>query len=294
MDASAARCANHPAAAASFACRRCGTFSCEGCTSAGSPGLCFTCASRTNHALNVGDIIQNGVRLLLDHPRALGLLIASQVLFGLVTIPLMRPLLMAQQNPSPQDPFGPLLDMIPSWAALTVSGMLVASVTNALLLRFFGDVVDERRRSPGEFLQVALARVPAMVLVTLLVAVVLGFGLVACIIPGLFFAVTFAIATPAVVLKPAGPLEALSLSWRQTEGQRWNVALVLLIAALVIGAASMVSAMISPFLPKLGTTGMVVYTLVTYSVAAVGAGFYQALLVLLYTRLEQRSAVAVA
>lgn len=206
----------------------------------------------------------------------------------------MRPLLLAQQNPSPQDPFGPLIDMMPSWAALTASGMLLASITNTLLVRFFGDVLEQRRRSPGEFLRVALGRIPAMVLVTLLVAIVLKFGLVACVIPGLFFAVALAVATPAVVLKPAGPLEALSLSWRRTEGQRWNVALLLLIATLVIGSASLVSAMTSPFVPKLGTAGMVVYTVVTYSVAAVGAGFYQVLLVLLYARLDQRSAVVVA
>lgn len=222
------------------------------------------------------------------HFRAFAIFVGAQIALGLALIPVMRPLLLLQQG-SPQDPFGPIIQLAPTWALVMGVSLVFASIANALLIRYLGDVLEQRSRPMPGFVRAALSRSVPLFVVTVLAGVALVVGLTACIVPGVLLGVGFAIAQPAVVLKRVGPIGALALSWRWTGGQRMNVALVVLIGILVVGAASMVNSMGSAVVPKLGTFGMIVYTLVTYTFNGAAGAFFQALIVVLFFHLQQRA-----
>lgn len=53
--------------------------------------------------------------------------------------------------------------------------------------------------------------------------ILIGFGLVAFLLPGIYLAVRFALFSAAVMVGGAGPLEALSESWSRTHGHATTV-----------------------------------------------------------------------
>ena len=64
---------------------------------------------------------------------------------------------------------------------------------------------------------------------TLLVALWTMFGLLFCIVPGIFLALCWMFTGLAVLDKGMGPVEAMSHSWNLTRGHRWELLLLLII-----------------------------------------------------------------
>ena len=68
-----------------------------------------------------------------------------------------------------------------------------------------------------------LRRIVPIIVVTVVAAVLIGIGAVLILIPGIFLAASFAVATPALMIERAGPIESLKRSWHLATGERWRI-----------------------------------------------------------------------
>ena len=68
-----------------------------------------------------------------------------------------------------------------------------------------------------------LRRIVPIVVVTVVAGVAIGIGFVVIVVPGIFLAVSFAVAIPALMIERVGPIESLKRSWRLVSGERWRL-----------------------------------------------------------------------
>jgi hypothetical protein len=289
MDTAApALCPKHPHVTATLTCERCGTFACESCRSPSEGSLCADCGARfAPVGLDVGDTLQQAFRVLLRHPQALVALGAASVAFGLATLPLTRVLTDAQKVAA-TDPLGALGSMLPAWGGLMLAGTVFSTVSYSIFIRFLGDALTGRERPPGELIREGLGRVPPMFGLSICLSIGLGIGFMMCLVPGILLFVVLAISMPAVVLHPAGPFEAMSLSWDRTQGHRMNVFLLLLIGGAICFGVAMFSGILSLLTQPLGLMGAVVGTTLSQALNSLGIALMLSILVLCYLRLTGR------
>lgn len=123
---------------------------------------------------------------------------------------------------------------------LFLLGLLVLFVLTTLVALFAvgiafllaTDIRDGRNRSQFARARVALARLPALAVATFLAGLAVAVGLVALVAPGLYLAVKFALAGPAIVADGYGPVGGLRQSWVATQGRFADVGGVLLLSTV--------------------------------------------------------------
>jgi hypothetical protein len=98
--------------------------------------------------------------------------------------------------------------------------------------------------SVGEALTFALKFFPTMVAIQILCGFAIGFGFILLIVPGIYLVGRLALVAPAVADRSlSNPFEAIRTSWDLTRNNAWSiffflflVALVIVIAALIVGS----------------------------------------------------------
>ncbi len=280
-------CPNHPHQPALLTCARCGTFACEACRSPADASLCVSCGGRfAPAALDVGQILQGSFGVLARHPGAVAAFGAGQIVFGLATLPLSMAM-SALQQPQPRgDPFAALSTALPALFGFMIASIIYSAVSHAIFIRFLGDTLEGRERTPGEIVREGLGRALPLLALNFILGIALGLGYMMCIVPGVFLSAALMLATPAVVLQPAGPIEALSVSWDRTDGHRWGILLVLVVGFAILMGVGMVSGLGTLVLQRMGTPGTVVGTIISQGLSSLGGALFQAILVLCYLRLS--------
>jgi hypothetical protein len=72
--------------------------------------------------------------------------------------------------------------------------------------------------------------------VSILFGIVVGFGVVLLLVPGLMWGARYYVALPACVMEALGPAQSMNRSAELTKGYRWRIFGVYLVVALVTGA----------------------------------------------------------
>ncbi len=101
-------------------------------------------------------------------------------------------------------------------ASIPVLGLLRALALGCGAMLFVATVEDirlGRRSSWREILRRALPRMPVAALTAVITGLVFLVGLAACLLPGLFVAIAFGLAVPAVYLERQGAFGAITRSW---------------------------------------------------------------------------------
>ncbi len=285
MDNASAVCPNHPQQPALLTCARCGTFACGACRSPADATLCGTCGGRfAPSSLDVGQILQGSFSVLMRNPGAVAAFGVGQIVFGLATIPLTETMNAMQQPGANQ--MAALSAALPAMLFFMIASVVYSAVAHAVFIRYLGDALEGGGRTPGELVREGLGRVLPLFGLNIILGLVLGIGFLMCIVPGVFLATALMIATPAVVLHPAGPIEALSISWDRTEGHRWGVLLVLTVGFAILMGIGMVSGLGTLVLRPLGMPGTVVGTVISQGLSSLGGALFEAILVLSYLRLS--------
>ena len=83
-------------------------------------------------------------------------------------------------------------------------------------------------------LRFALRRLPAVVGVSLLSTILVGLGLVFCIVPGIYLWGAFYVAVPVVLVEGAGPLRALRRSRELVSGRWWGTIGVAIVGSVLV------------------------------------------------------------
>ena len=120
-------------------------------------------------------------------------------------------------------------------AIAAVVGVIISAVLQAAIMRgaaqgSIGDPVDIDASYKWGF-----ARFCSVLLISILVGLAVLVGLLLFVIPGIFLAVMFSVAIPALVVENRRGTDAMSRSWNLVKGHFWH-ALGLIVLAFIIAA----------------------------------------------------------
>ena len=117
-----------------------------------------------------------------------------------------------------------------------ISSLLISAGLTAYLT----DRVLDRPTNLKACLRVGLSRLLPLLGTVLLVGVGVGFGIVACIVPGIILFVRWNYANQAVVVERAGPLAAIKRSYWLTAGRFWPLLAIIMLSLILAGIVSSV------------------------------------------------------
>jgi hypothetical protein len=117
---------------------------------------------------------------------------------------------------------------------LIVQPFLVAAISRAAADAYLGE-----RVTLGRTLRYALSRLPAILWITIITAVLTIIGFMVFIIPGIIAAIRLSLTPAVLVVEDVRGTKAVGRSWRLTAGHFWRVLGTLILSGLIgaIGAA---------------------------------------------------------
>lgn len=162
--------------------------------------------------------------------------------------------------------------------------LVVYSVTTAFLVQLAYDAKLERPIRLGKYIAPALASIFPIAILGIVVALLMGVGALAFIIPGLWVYAVFSVMEPAVVIERLG-FKGLGRSAKLTKGYRWPI-----LGALSINwICAMVIIVLALFVTDLAMgSGILALSIVLYAaLTAIGTGLVSILTALIYARLRE-------
>jgi hypothetical protein len=224
----------------------------------------------------VGEILDGAFTSIRRNPKAtLGIAAVVLTISGIVTTSL-EVLLLSQlglntstdQTLTGAQLAGMLAVVVPSGLTALVLAFIVQILLTGLLTAVVGRSVLGDRITAGEAWRIALPRLPALLLATLLTGLALlgpwaglaavlillgvagapggpliaiGFlGVIVAVVLDVWFWTMFSMSAAAVVLERQGPAQALGRSWRLVRKSFWRVFGILLLAGIIVLVASSV------------------------------------------------------
>lgn len=117
---------------------------------------------------------------------------------------------------------------VTSILSLFCAGLLAAFATYAVVMEAKG-----HRVSWGATLSAATPRIGAVIVASLVVAVIVAVCTLLLVIPGLIAATILWVVIPVVVVERMGPFQSLSRSAALTKGNRWSIFGVIVVLAII-------------------------------------------------------------
>lgn len=119
-------------------------------------------------------------------------------------------------------------------AIAAVIGVIISAVLQAAIMRgaaqgSIGDQVDVEASYRWGF-----ARFGSVLLISILVGLAVFVGLILLIIPGIFLAVMFSVAIPALVVENRRGTDAMGRSWNLVKGHFWHALGLFLVTFIVV------------------------------------------------------------
>jgi hypothetical protein len=121
---------------------------------------------------------------------------------------------------------------------MVASLIVTAAITKAVAHYY----VDGEKPAVGESLRSAISVLAPMIGMTILFVFGVGFGLIACVVPGVFLYIAWSVASPALIMEHAGPVTALGRSMRLVRPRWWPTFGLLLLVLLMTSIAAQVIA----------------------------------------------------
>jgi hypothetical protein len=194
-------------------------------------------------ALSVGDILDRGVKLLFDR---LGTfyLINLIVMAPLLVVQLVLPLLLVGAPPSSQLVIllgGALLAVVPS--------VFLAPIGTAAIIHVIAEDFVERRAGVWAALAVGFRHFWALLLASVIYALLVIGGFVLCIVPGIVLMVLFGFYAQIIVVEKSSATDAFYRSLQLTTGFRGRVLGIYLLLVLLMIAGHLVGLPLQYYLP---------------------------------------------
>lgn len=164
--------------------------------------------------------------------------------------------------------------------------MTVYSVITALLVQLAYDAKLSRPVRIGRYFGPALSAVVPLVVLSIVVSILAGIGIVLLIVPGLWIYAVFSVMAPAIVIERAG-FGGLGRSRSLTKEYRWPILGALLLALVCFIIINLAALFLVTIVAAAGSVGMLVAVLLFTAMSTVGAGFLSILVALIYARLRE-------
>lgn len=135
---------------------------------------------------------------------------------------------------------------------LATSWLATAACTEIVSATYLGGTSSWR-----DSLGVAWSRLGALVGANLTIFVVAGLALLACIAPGVWLFVMWAVAVPAIIIERIGGLQGMRRSFHLVKGRWWTIFAIVALGQIIAGVVQ--SVVVLPLLPVLliGDVGIV-------------------------------------
>ncbi len=174
---------------------------------------------------------------------------------------------------------GWLINLIYAIASLVASLYLTG-----VMVRVVQDVEADGRvdASVGELLGSITPKLWSLLLLTIVVGILISIGFIFLIIPGIFLALMWAVAVPAMVAEDRGVFDSMTRSGELTKGNRWAMVGLFILIYVLLFVVIIVVALLGAITPILGVIVGLLVAIVVYPYIAI------ILAVLYYELLEAR------
>jgi hypothetical protein len=220
--------------------------------------------------LAIGEILDAGIKLFLQHWRTLvlsvvGLILPVQILSALVTASVAPEQFDFTTTDSGVEE-GEEAEFLIGQGVIALLSVISVLLATAVCFKAVADaylgVEPEWRRS----LRFAVRRLGGLVGVAIIGGLLVGLATLALIVPGIWLFVMFSVAVPAMLLERIGPWKALRRSFRLVRNRWWATAgallvgylLISIIGALVTGVIMIVPSVVAEDNTLAGALGAVV------------------------------------
>jgi hypothetical protein len=190
-------------------------------------------------AMTVGDILDRGLKLLIARLPTfylISLIVLAPVIFYL----LMLPALMSAESG--------LGAVVGGGLVVWVLALILQQIGAAAILHVISQEFIDQRVGIGAAFGFALKRFGTLILASILTGLMIGFGLILCIVPGIIFWSWYALVAQVVVVEGLGANAALNRSKDLTAGFRGRVLglllLFIVIALIPTGAVQLLELVI--------------------------------------------------
>ncbi len=129
------------------------------------------------------------------------------------------------------------------FVGIFLSAIGVAATTYIVSGAYLGTDV-----AASDALRQALGLLGRLLMLTTMTSLIIGFGMLLLVVPGLILFAGLALSTAVLVLEsPISPNDAMSRSWQLTRGSRWKVLLAIMVAALLLVVPMMAVGVLGAF-----------------------------------------------
>jgi hypothetical protein len=255
--------------------------------------------------VSIGGVLDSAFRLYrstFGHTWLLMLIAAVPgIAFGVLEA-MVLPLEAQPAAASPDEAMARLVRMYSAFLSPPImAGALVVSLCG--YLAYGAVIVTEKTLSQGQpitfsqALGASLRGLPAAIGAGIVASLIIGFGIVLLVIPGIYFAGKLMLWLTAVYVDRAGPLESIGISWRLTRKRWWRGVVTLTVAVilayifiLAVGVvAGLVAGLLGAIVPAGATGRLVLISAISQAGNIVVLPLLTAVLVVLYNDFKLRS-----
>lgn len=146
---------------------------------------------------------------------------------------------------------------------------IIITIAHGICVKCASDLIEKGSADLEDAFSSAVRRLPSLLAVAVVSAILIILGVVALIIPGIILAIMFSLVVPAIIIENVGALNSLSRS-RRLVSHRWLKTFVfLLIMGIIIGIASIITSwIVSPIRILSGPTSNIVSSVITAIITA--------------------------
>jgi hypothetical protein len=209
-------------------------------------------------AMTVGDILDRGLKILLSRLPTF-YLINFIVLTPIILIQLAGPLigeaLLLGQHPLLDVNLSRLLGLYAGAILALFAQLVLHPIATAASLHVISQEFVGRRVGLGEAFRFSLRYFVPLFGASLLSSLAIGFGLITCVVPGIFFAIWFVFAAQVVVVEHRPAIDSLTRSKNLGEGYQGRIfgvgALLILVSMVIMIFAGILQQILPPVDTKL-------------------------------------------
>jgi hypothetical protein len=125
---------------------------------------------------------------------------------------------------------------------------ITTAVTHGICIKYASNLMSEEMPSFNNAFSFAIRKLPSLLIATLIVDILVIFGLIAFIVPGVILGIMYFLVVPVILNENIGTLSSLSRSKFLANGRWFKTFTVFLIVGIVVAVASSITGLIAmPF-----------------------------------------------
>lgn len=125
---------------------------------------------------------------------------------------------------------------------------ITTTVTHGICIKYASNLISEEIPSFRNAFSFAIHKLPSLLVMTLIIDILVIFGLLALVLPGVIIGIMYSLVIPVILNENVGALDSLSRSKSLVDGRWLKTFAIFIIITIVIAVASSIAGLIAmPF-----------------------------------------------